>query len=96
MSSFNAGTGIDYRTSNHIRSNHFIDLFAGATLSEAFYGLERKLVISHGKLSTIRLSYLVTVLLPYILDKLDKFHKTQLEVVEDNTRIRDRSVSSQS
>lgn len=51
--------------------------FVGATLSEAFYGLER--VTKNGKINTnrVKVSFILSVILPYLTTKLDKVHKTE-------------------
>ncbi|CAL8094143.1 unnamed protein product [Orchesella dallaii] len=59
---------------------HYI-LTRGATLSETFYGLERKLTTPKQKLTRLRLSYIASVLLPYISSKLERLYKDHLEEV---------------
>ncbi|ODN03666.1 Peroxisome assembly protein 12 [Orchesella cincta] len=57
---------------------HYI-LTRGATLSETFYGLERKLTTTNQKLTRLRLSYVASVILPYVSSKLERLYKDQLE-----------------
>jgi hypothetical protein len=57
-------------------------LLLGATLSEAFYGLERKTVSSNNgdynsQSGKLRLSFVLTVVLPYIHSKLEKAYDEQ-------------------